>query len=173
MNTKNLPRIGKGMFSTVYRLSKRKVLIKSSDPAKECAALFFPPSRLFPKINRVGWSDERDVAFYEMEYLPRVASLKNSLSERGWRLYKSLRTMTLTFYKDPQAAVNRLPSEFYREKQALHEAIYALWNYGPDFRFEISPRNVAVKSGKLILLDCFYFVSALDKAVDSKKRRAA
>jgi hypothetical protein len=61
---------------------------------------------------------------------------------------------------------NRLPKWAAR---ALNEQIDGLMNYGADIRFEISPRNVAVKNGKLILLDCFFFASKLREVRGIKK----
>jgi len=54
METKGLKIIGKGSFSTVYELSEKQVLIKSSDPIKECMSMgWFPESKLFPNIERI------------------------------------------------------------------------------------------------------------------------
>ena len=48
-------------------------------------------------------------------------------------------------------------------KEVMIEALEACGNYGSDVAFEISPRNVAVKDGKLILLDCFFMKSKLNQ----------
>ena len=77
--------IGRGQFSTVYRKNSSTVLIKSTDPVKECMALgWFPSCRLFPKIKRI------NCELYESKYYPRVRSLKNSLEPKQWELYKAL-----------------------------------------------------------------------------------
>ena len=56
-----------------------------------------------------------------------------------------------------------LPDKFAEEKEAICAHIQGLRDYGEDICFEISPRNVAVDNGKLILLDCFFKRSALDE----------
>ena len=47
------------------------------------------------------------------------------------------------------------------EKEALLEMVDGLRNYCEAVAFEISPRNVTVRSGKLVLLDCFFDPFAL------------
>lgn len=49
--------------------------------------------------------------------------------------------------------------------QIILEALDACLNYGSSVRFEISPRNVAVQDGQLVLLDCFYLQSTLNEVL--------
>lgn len=162
--------IGKGAFTKAYLTDNGKVLLKSSCPAKECSALgWMPESKMFPNITRV------DYGIYEMEYLPKSPSLKTALKPRQYRLYKALRAMqdNLFFenlhcndyqkFDNLHTAIKSLPSEFKNEKEKLQEAVDGLANYGLDICFEISPRNVRVKNGFLVLLDCFFFKSKLDE----------
>jgi hypothetical protein len=54
------------------------------------------------------------------------------------------------------------------------DALDACANYGNDVCFEISPRNVAVKNGKLVLMDCFFMADKLQEiqAEKAAKRQA-
>ena len=164
MNTSKLPCIGRGTFSTVYQKSKTKVLIKSKDKVKECMALGgFPNSSLFPIIKRVGSSDCGKYQFYEEKFYPKVKNLKKNLSSFEYEFYKYLRGIPYPYFPSSNLhnswheEFDKLPNKFWVKKQALKDALDSLANYNSDIVFEISPRNVAVQSNKLILLDCFYF----------------
>jgi hypothetical protein len=50
----------------------------------------------------------------------------------------------------------------------MQDAVEACANYGSDVMFEISPRNVAVHNGNLILLDCFFIKSKLREVRDKR-----
>ena len=186
--TKTLPLIGRGMFSTVYRKNAKTVLIKSVDPVKECMAMgWFPSSRMFPKTTRVALlDDDQGTALYEQRYYPKAMSLKAALKPVEWEFYRELRKVQdhmwgryNVFGNDQfkilvslQSLVSNLPSKYARKKSALLDAIDALTNYGPDIRFEISPRNVAVHNGRLILLDCFFMAEkAKEVRTQQRKRR--
>lgn len=155
--------IGKGTFTKAYLRDDGKVQLHTSDPVKECQALWgFGDSELFPTVTRI------DDEVYEMEYFPKVSSLKNNLTEYYYSLYKALRQLSVIcensydLYSRWYEEISRsIPERFAEEKEALLDALDSLADYGPDIAFEISPRNVAVKDGKLILLDCFFFRSKL------------
>ena len=129
---------------------------------------WFPNSRLFPKVERLNSDiDYKGSSLYRMRYYNRPSSLKKNLNARHWKLYKVLKdyfsrvwapsNLDLSFgmlKEHFKAAL--MTSEFAREKDVLLSAVDALANYGADMWFEISPRNVAVRNGKLILLDCFF-----------------
>ena len=162
--------IGKGAFSTVYRKSTDKVLIKSTDHVKECMSLgWFPTSRLFPKITQVGQDDVSDCKFYESKYYPKFSSLKKELNSLDWEFYNILRGLERSYFGKGsnlshwQKQFDTIPSKFKHKKLALLESLDALSNYGDDVCFEISPRNVAINNGRLILLDCFFFSSQLNR----------
>lgn len=170
--TQGKKKIGRGAFSTVYKETDTTVLIVSSDPVKECMSLgWFPESPLFPEVERVEISfDEKGNCLYRMEYLSRPSSLKKNLDAEHWKIYKTLRdyfsTLFPPFQKDRsyevlKAAFQDCLEAFPECLEALENALEALANYGSDMWFEISPRNVAVKDGKLILLDCFFMQSKL------------
>jgi len=165
--------VGKGSFSTVYRKSEKEVLIFSNDKVKECMSLgFFPSCRLFPKvINTNNTILEKPV--YTMKYYKKVSSLKNTLEPKEYSFYKELRKLyndnLCIGYNNLYKLFNSLPSKYKYKKSLLLNALNGLINYGDDMRFEISPRNVTVNNGKLILLDCFYFSSQLEEVRRKRK----
>ena len=160
-----MKKLGKGMFTTAYLLPDGRVKLKSCDPIKECMALgWFPNHRLFPKIER---GDEENVYF--MDFYERPKSLKKTLTPRQYRLYRLLREIGEKYlawksYDSLTEHFEAMATEFKAEREAMLDALQACSSYGQDVMFEISPRNVAVKGGKLILLDCFFMKSAWRKA---------
>ncbi len=164
--TKGLKLIGKGAFTKCYKLNDTTVLLKSIDPIKECMTHgWFPDSELFPKVEFSSID-----GCYEMEFFPRVSSLKNNLDADQYQIYKDLREV----FNNLETSINirqgysliykgfeQLDNE--ELKEIMLEALDACSNCGSDVGFEISPRNVAVKNGKLILLDVFFMKSALNK----------
>ena len=167
-----MEKIGEGSFSTVYRKTKNKVLIKSCDHAKECMSLgWFPKTSLFPVIKYVGGSDSGEYKFYESKYYEKVKSVKNSVSPFEWEFYQELRKLShyvngydgYDEYEKWSKQFNTIPNKFAAKKRALISALDALTNYGSDVCFEISLRNVTAHNKKLILLDCFFIKSQLDQ----------
>lgn len=164
--TKGLKLIGKGAFTKCYQLNDTTVLLKSEDPVKECMAHgWFPDSDLFPKVEFSSID-----GFYEMEFYPRVKSLKNNLNDDQYQIYKDLRVAmsnldyVLNIHDSYEKVYNVFAQLDNEElKETMLEALNACSNCGSDVAFEISPRNVAVKNGKLILLDVFFMKSALNK----------
>lgn len=160
--------IGKGTFTKCYLLPcKKKVLLKTDDPVKECMGnSWFPNSRLFPKLKT---TDEG----YISKYYPRVKSLKDSLEPKEYEKYTELRKL----WRDNDHSITNYYTciEVFKTvknkamKKALLEAVNSLANYGSDICFEISPRNVAVNNGKLILLDCFFMESKLNETRNKNK----
>lgn len=168
---KNL--IGKGTFTKCYLNEDEKtVTLNSTDYIKECIALdWFPESRLFPEIER---TDEQYI--YTMEYYPRVSSLKNNLDARDWKLYQILRKLSIGYLRNNYLNLDAwreqfatIPDEYEEEREEILEALQACSNYGEDINFEISPRNVATKNDKLILLDCFFIISQLTEIRKEKQ----
>ena len=158
--------IGKGTFTHAFLIDDNTVALHSTDPLKECMAHgWFPDNRLFPIV------EQTDHNVYTMKYYPKVRSLKNSLNERDYTLYTILRKLRIVQPANNymkldawRAAFNTIPGEYSTEREALLDALDACCNYGTDINFEISPRNVAVDNGNLVLLDCFFLTSALTKA---------
>ena len=169
ISTKGLKLIGKGVFSKVYQLNESEVLIKSDDYAKECMSEFVN-SELVPSIERIG------EGLFKMEYFEKVKSLKTALNKDQYAFYLELRslevpynTKEVEFYFRWRDQFLRLSNEDYAND--LLDVIDSLSNYGTDISFEISPRNVAVKDGKLILLDCFFIRSQLNEKRQSTRKR--
>jgi hypothetical protein len=160
--------IGRGSFTWAYLIPNEKVLLVSRCPIKECMSFgWFPESPLFPTLECLGWADKEDFKEYEMEYYPKVRSLKNNLDPDQYQIYKDLRALQLPFgilnkhdyFQEWHKLFDTLQNEELRD--IMKEALDACSNYGSDIGFEISPRNVATKNGKLILLDCFYQITKL------------
>ncbi len=164
--TKGLKLIGKGAFTKCYQLNDTTVLLKSEDPIKECMAYgWFPNSNLFPKVEFSSID-----GCYEMEYYPRLKSLKNNLDSDQYQIYKDLREVfnnleTSVNIYDGYSLIYKGFEQLDNEelKEIMLEALDACSNCGSDVGFEISPRNVSVKNGKLILLDVFFMKSVLNK----------
>jgi hypothetical protein len=72
----------------------------------------------------------------------------------GWGIFNPHDSLSI-WYKAFTKLENRKLSK------VMCEAIEACANYGSAIGFEISPRNVAVNNGKLVLLDVFYSISKL------------
>lgn len=165
-----------GAFTVAYVDSGLKyVYLKSVCPIKECNAHgWFPDSDLFPSIGFAGCTQ----GIYKMEYFPRVKSLKESLDPDQWAIYKELRRVmkaidyTGNIYRNHESITlgfNTIKDESLRE--TMQEAVDACANAGTQLAFEISPRNVAVKNGKLILLDVFYHVGKLQEVRKEQAKR--
>ena len=156
--------IGKGAFTTAYLKSKNTVLLKSSDPVKECMAHgWFPKSHNFPKVSFYKHTND-----YVMKYYPKKKSLKKSLKPSEWQFYKELQKLfnSVQYHYGYNIAflIRQIKIHISKphKRRILLEAIDALRNYGEDIRFEISPRNVAVSpTGNLVLLDVFFFAHKL------------
>lgn len=157
--------IGRGAFTRCYKLGEDQVLLESCCPAKECMSFGWGNTGdLFPKLERVEFDE---YSTYVMKRYPKTRGLKSHISEHQWSLYKALRALPINFGGDCDGSnhwynqFNSLPDQFEDEKEQLLEMLNAMGNYGADIGFEISPRNVAVDNGKLVLLDCFFMISKL------------
>lgn len=171
--------IGKGTFTTAYVLPDGTVELISCDHIKECMSMgWFPDSRLFPEIEQVrDYGEDGFTRVYHMQYYERPRSLKSAMSSHDWAFYKVLRGLDsgcvdnmYMLHNMWHEAFDTIPDEFADEREDLKEALDACGNYGGDICFEISPRNVAVENGRLILLDCFFVKSQLlDRMLNQRK----
>lgn len=166
-STKGLKLIGKGAFTKAFLNVDNSVILVSCCPIKECMSNgWFPDSELFPKLERV---DSDVYSTYTMEYYPRLkGGLKANLDADQYAIYKTLRDLDGICTANPFNRFDALYKAFEGIEcddlqEVMLEALEACSNYGSDIGFEISPRNVAVKNGKLILLDCFYHIGTLTK----------
>lgn len=164
--------IGKGLFSKVYQLNEKQVLIKSTCHVKECITMEWHNStNVFPVLERTDEYQE-----YICEYFEPVKSLKNALDAKHWEIYQNLRTLSVGYVKNNYDLLDEWRKEFKNIKSkkyrdALLDILDHLSNYGSDISFEISPRNVAVKNGKLILLDVFFIQSQRTEMYNKKSSR--
>ena len=164
INTNNKNIIGKGLFSTCYlQADKKTVVLKSVDGIKECMSMgWFPSNNCFPKVEYI------EQGLYKMKYYKKVSSLKNELKPKQYAIYQELRKLTIGYVKNSYNSLEEWIKQFKTVSnktmsKALINAIEACANYGSDISFEISPRNVAVNNGNLILLDCFFVQSEANK----------
>ena len=165
---RTVKRVGSGAFTKAYLMDNGRVLLRSCDPIKEAMAYgWFPKSEYFPEVVML------DDGVYEMQYYPKVRSLKAALAAEQYAVYKSLRALFNEHSgrcKDYSAWYKVFEQEATDEfgvpddvVQLILEALNACSNFGRSVNFEISPRNVAVQDGQLVLLDCFYLQSTLDE----------
>lgn len=168
---KTLKLIGKGLFSKVYQLNEKQVLIKSTCNTKEAYSMDWHNSKnVFPVMERTNEYQE-----YICEYYPKVDSLKDSLLPEYYEIYKNLRALSIGYVPNNHNLLDAWREQFKKVSNrkyrlALLDMLDVLSNYGSDIQFEISPRNVAVKNSKLILLDCFFLVSQRNKAFAKTSR---
>lgn len=83
---KNLPQVGKGVFTRCYQLDEDTVLLESYDPIKAVMADgLFPKSKLFPKVQRYENAPiqavEADGLFPKSKLFPNVQPTKNALKK--------------------------------------------------------------------------------------------
>ena len=163
MNTAGLKVIGRGQWTTCFKLNDKEVLLRSEDGIKEAISFNWGfDSPVFPKLTRV------DQCLYTSKYYPKVVSLKKALKPKQYEIYRELRALTVGYnYKDYDLS-NLWRRQFAtisnkRVREALISGIEGASNYGSDVSFEISPRNIAVDKGMLVLLDVFFIQSALKR----------
>ena len=169
--------LGKGAFSDAYLHTDGTVELISCDPIKECMSMgWFPEGRLFPDVEYVAHHTDNLHKVYHMPIYARPTSIKKNVTAHDWGLYKALRALDIGYQQNPNnafhawhAAFDTLPDEYAAEREEIKEALDACGNYGTDILFEISPRNIAVQDGRLILLDCFYSWSTLKKTRSNKR----
>lgn len=155
--------IGKGAFTKAFLNDMGKVIVFSCCPVKEALSLeYIEAGNRFPKIERL------DYQVYKMDYFERIKPSKNSLTEREYRLYRLLRSIpTYGFNSDKYYSASdywhytfkelaKKHKEFKYVLNQLAQAVEEMRNYTDSLRFEISPRNIAIKNKKLIFLDVFF-----------------
>lgn len=166
----SLPLIGKGTFTKAYLQPDNTVKLISCCPIKEIMALgWFPDSPLFPTLTKNYEAIYHegvyyDGAYYEyhMEYYPRLdGGVRKNLDPDQYEIYKTLRLLDIevgtvkdTGYHNVVKAFETLEDDTLRA--TMLDAATACANTTHDIVFEISPRNIAIKDGKLILLDVFF-----------------
>lgn len=157
--------IGRGHFTTAYQKDRNTVILKSRDKVKECMSMgWFPDTHLFPSVTCIKGQDQWGYSLYEMKYIDKVKAPKQQLTEEHYELYKKLKRLSWENCTNASHLIDCIHDMDVRRsiKDHLINAVSALTNYGSDVCFEISPRNIGVsKTGKLILLDVFFFKNDL------------
>lgn len=157
-----MERIGKGMFSTVYKETSRTILIRSNCPQKECIALFgLSGGRRWPKGETI------TKGLYRMPLYKKVRGPSKELSKVDYKLYIKVKKLCQEFminrthgYDDHKLFIN-LSNKHLDKNNARQfiEAFESMMNYldPGNIGFEISPRNIAKRnSGGIVWLDLFF-----------------
>ena len=165
--------LGQGRFSTSWRNGERVYLINKAeelDYAKEIARDAFAgdANPHLPECHREGWLEDKQV--FSMPFYSKLTG-KDS---KAWSQYKDLKSCwEKVFRGQPYGSSARgvdLMDQFIEQvdddglKEALQFLRDACCNYGDDYLFEFSPRNLGVSSkGELILRDVVFNREALPK----------
>lgn len=160
-----MKQIGKGSFSTVYQKNSNTVLIKSDDYVKECLSFnWHNKSKYIPNITKI------DRGLYKMKLYPKCTKPKQQLNTKAYDTYLTLKKLFNNIVISNKYNAYDIWYKTFSNlkdntlKNCLLNILDSLSNYGSDIYFEISPRNISfTKSGNLILLDCFFFKTQLDK----------
>lgn len=157
--------IGRGEFTKAYLQDNGRVMLISNDPIKECMAFgWFPDCELFPKVTYVDSTDHGGY-IYEMDYLGKPVGLKANLSVEEYEFYKTLQVIQRDlmgtkphdyYFKLYELFSERLTGN---KRDWMLEALDACSNVGSDIGFEVSPRNVRVSHGRLVLMDVFFKIT--------------
>jgi hypothetical protein len=110
-----------------------------------------------------------------MEYFEPVKSLKDNLKPEHYQLFRELSKLRISHVPNRYNLADKWREQFKtisnkKYKNALLDMVDVLGNYGTDINFECTPRNVAVKNGKLILLDVFFMDSQANEIRSSKRK---
>lgn len=158
--------IGKGAFSKVYD-NGETVYIITIDKVKEAIALFLDPSRHIPKIEMVECLDSGEYVYTMQKYEVSRSVIPKLKSDQA-EIYRLLRKIPLfqgsnayDRYSYYYGQFSNLPDSAI--KSDLIDMLDAISNYDTRIGFEISPRNVAVSNGDLVLLDVFFITPDLEK----------
>ena len=167
---KGLKLIGAGLFSKVYsEESLDYVIINKNDYIKEAMAFnWFPESQYFPKIEEIEIEEEY---YWKMKKYNKTKKIKGLLNDDDYKFYQELRKIfkNKPIIKNKYDSFNVLYTLFSEsslmddQKELMLNALSACSNCGSDVGFEISPRNIFIDDGNLILADCFYIISQAEE----------
>ncbi len=107
----------------------------------------------------------------ENEKYNKTKKIKGLLNDQDYKFYTELRNIfkTKPIIKNKYDSLDVLYKLFSEslltddQKELMLEALSACSNYGSDIGFEISPRNIFIENGNLILADCFYIISQAEE----------
>lgn len=157
--------IGKGQFTKVYLFNPKQVILRSTDPVKEAMAIgLFPNSKLFPKIklfDSMEFNDFDYISTYDPDLKER--SVLPKLNDYYKNMYRELQKIYFVYSRsDFFEQLNELKGIKKYHLDAIKYAFNSLISYAKEhqIKFEISPRNVSTRNGRLILNDCFFITTA-------------
>ena len=171
MFTKQL--IGRGKFTRAYRLPNGRVELHSTDVCKEALCEWVGDEfDLLPHLTLK--ETNYGTRIYETEYLERVSSPKKQLNTHDYDLYKQLVAVQTAFrssrmtpcwndydnYSTLYNLFSSISSTFPAETGAVLAWLDACANYSVRVMFEISPRNIKLRGGRLVLADVFFILGA-------------
>ena len=140
------------------------------------AVEWFPESIHFPKIEEI---EIKDNYYWKMKKYNKTKKIKGLLNDDDYKFYQELRKI----FKNKPIIKNKYDNyivlyELFSEssltddqKELMLNALSACSNYGSDVGFEISPRNIFIDDGNLILADCFYIISQAEEIRRKKYKR--
>lgn len=175
---RNLPQVGKGVFTRCYQLDDETVLLESYDPIKKLMAEGrFPKSKLFPVVKSVKNPFGKGGDFYTMVYYkgrPARSTktwLKRELDEDQYELYLELVDLRKSVEDsilgvrgvDRRVVWNEAFATLSNAKvgKLLIKANNLCCTVADNIMFDCAPKNVCPHNGKLVLLDCFYSTKLL------------
>jgi len=154
--------IGKGFFTRCYDTQDGRVELHTFCNIKPAYAEWgVGDGRLFPVMEKIDTRYDRydnAISVLTCKKFPKVSSLKSALKPAHYALYRTLKSIayrnvsTHDFYR----AVKDSKSIHHAYKTDILTAIDDIHNYASFVGVEISPRNVAVDGGRLVLLDIFF-----------------
>lgn len=164
--------IGRGKFTKVYDNNDNTVTVLSSCPSKECYSLgWVSSSKEFGYdicLNPI--YDFKDYKNELRCYIsPKYEKFKKAkVPVEDYEVYKQLVIFSKKINRNNniydnlfaiiKAANNELSGWL---KDFIISQAEAMGNFGTDIDFEISPRNVMVHNGRLVLLDLWFYRSKL------------
>lgn len=157
--------IGEGFFTKCFDAGEGSVELHTFCNIKPAYAEWGVGSgRLFPSMTKIDVRyDHQDIAvtILKCKRYPKVASLKTALAPAQYALYLALRAIAaeaIGWGSSRQFAgkVRTAKNVHWRHREDIATAVDDVHNYASNVGIDISPRNVAVDNGRLVLLDVFF-----------------
>lgn len=173
--------IGRGAFTKCreHKTDATRVFLETTCTLKECIYLFNQEYEFSPKYYNREYDEIKDVWVFEAERYEKTRSLKDKLKPKYWKLYQHLRklandSVNFSGISGRYTQFSGLIAEIldWDIDEELKEDVYnylsEFTNYSSCLRLEISPRNVFIKNGALILADVVFCTKQLQEARASK-----
>ena len=168
--------IGKGMFSKVYKINEKEVVILTNDNSKECLATFCQGGTHVPKIERL-----EDIGDFQAYRMPLYFKLTTK-SKQAWAQYKILKNLFSNNRDFPEYTGFEIAKERLEACADLPDSVKEdiglildnMAMYTAHIFFDIVPRNMMVDElGNLILIDIIGDSKELEKAWEKKHSRSS